>query len=249
MPGSAKGCRNVARRKGWPVKKVPAKGGKNGEKEVWQPPLSVLAAIAKLGDGSSTEDYATTSCGSALLASDSSATHLTDKSSWAPIPPRPPALEPEKPVALSSDFAFPSESFIRVPFYDVRASAGHGAFVGDHVPTRHYAFDREWLALHVGVPASRLALIPVAGNSMEPDLHDGDLVMIDRGDIEVLREGVYVFELEDRLYVKRLSLRGERLVVASSNGDYPPDELNLLQENPGFRLHGRVLGSPSFKRL
>lgn len=145
--------------------------------------------------------------------------------------------------------AGPSDNFARVPFYDVRASAGHGAFVGDHVATRYYAFDREWLALHVGVPVRRLALIPVSGSSMEPDLRDGDLVMIDRGDIEVLREGVYVFELDDRLYVKRLSLRGDRLVVASSNGDYPPTELNTLQERPGFKIHGRVLGSPSFKRL
>ena len=139
--------------------------------------------------------------------------------------------------------------FAQVPFFDVRASAGHGAFVADQAAARYYAFDREWLALHVGVPERRLALIPVSGTSMEPDLRDGDLVMIDRGDIEVLREGVYVFELDDRLYVKRLMLRGDRLVVESSNGDYPPFELNTLLERPSFKIHGRVLGSPSFKRL
>ena len=141
------------------------------------------------------------------------------------------------------------DSFARIPYYDVRASAGHGAFVAAQESERCYAFDREWLSHQVGVAARRLALIPVSGTSMEPDLRDGDLVMIDRGDVEVLREGVYVFELDDRLYVKRLSLRGDRLVVASSNGDYPTTELNTLQENPSFRLHGRVLGSPSFKRL
>lgn len=141
------------------------------------------------------------------------------------------------------------DTFARIPFYDVRASAGHGAFIADQGAARQYAFDREWLAAQVGIQAHRLALIPVSGTSMEPDLHDGDLVMIDRGDVEVLREGVYVFELDDRLYVKRLSLRGDRLVVASTNGDYPPTELGTLQERDGFRIHGRVLGSPSFKRL
>ena len=139
--------------------------------------------------------------------------------------------------------------FAQIPFYDVRASAGHGAFVADQAAARHYAFDREWLAVHVGIPVRRLALIPVSATSMEPDLHDGDLVMIDRGDIEVLREGVYVFELDDRLYVKRLALRGDSLVITSSNGHFPPDELNRLQEKPSFKIHGRVLGSPSFKRL
>lgn len=141
------------------------------------------------------------------------------------------------------------DTFARIPFYDVRASAGHGAFIADQGAARQYAFDREWLAAQVGIPSHRLALIPVSGTSMEPDLHDGDLVMIDRGDVEVLREGVYVFELDDRLYVKRLALRVDRLVVASSNGDYPPTELSTLQERAGFRIHGRVLGSPSFKRL
>ena len=155
----------------------------------------------------------------------------------------------EIPRFLLKDAASTADSFARIPFYDVRASAGHGAFVADQEAARFLAFDREWLAQQVGVAARRLALIPVSGTSMEPDLHDGDLVMIDRGDIEVLREGVYVFELDDRLYVKRLSLQGDRLVVASSNGDYPPLELNTLQENPGFKIHGRVLGSPSFKRL
>lgn len=142
-----------------------------------------------------------------------------------------------------------ADNFALVPFYDVRASAGHGAFVTDQAATRHFAFDREWLTRQVGVAARRLALIPVSGTSMEPDLHDGDLVMIDRGDVEVLREGFYVFELDDRLFVKRLSLQGDRLVIESSNDGYPTSELNRLQENPGFRIHGRVIGSPSFKRF
>jgi len=156
-----------------------------------------------------------------------------------------------KPAGMTLDDALPAEveDYVYVPYYDVRASAGHGAFVSDQRAARHFAFDRDWLVKQLGVGPARLALLPVSGWSMEPDLHDGDLVMIDRSDIEVLREGVYVFELDDRLYVKRLSLRGDRLVVASSNGDYPPSELNTLQENPSFRLHGRVLGSPSFKRL
>lgn len=156
-----------------------------------------------------------------------------------------------KPTGLTLEDALPAgiEDYVYVPYYDVRASAGHGAFVSDQRATRHFAFDRGWLVQQLGIGPARLALIPVSGRSMEPDLHDGDLVMIDRGDVEVLREGVYVFELDDRLYVKRLSLRGDHLVVASSNGDYPPIELTTLLERPSFRLHGRVLGSPAFKRL
>lgn len=230
VPGSARGCRNLVKREGWPSKEVQGKGGKGGVKTLYRPPDALLAAIAALDGLPPVEPpmkgYATSASADPLVSGDG-----------------------DIPRFLLKGQALSEDNFARIPFYDVRASAGHGAFVADQAAARHYAFDREWLALYVGVAVRRLALIPVSGTSMEPDLHDGDLVMIDRGDIEVLREGVYVFELDDRLYVKRLSLHGDRLVVASSNGDYPPLELNTLQENPGFKIHGRVLGSPSFKRL
>lgn len=136
-----------------------------------------------------------------------------------------------------------------IPYYDVRASAGFGAFVQGGEATRSLAFDRKWLAAQVGVSWHRLALIPVVGRSMEPDIHDGEIVMIDRGDIERLSEGAYVFELDDGLFVKRLSLRGDRLVIESSNADYPPIEVSTLRDQPHFKLHGRVLGSPMFKKV
>lgn len=143
-----------------------------------------------------------------------------------------------------------ADDFVLVPYYDVRASAGHGAFIAGHPAVRHYAFDRQWMAQQIGISAHRLALIPVSGSSMEPDLYDGDLVLIDRGDVQVLREGVYVFEVDDGLFVKRLSLRGDKLVIESSNNQsYPAKELSLMRENPTFRLHGRVIGSPTFKRF
>lgn len=141
-----------------------------------------------------------------------------------------------------SEYAF-------IPYYDVRASAGFGAFVQGGEATRSLAFDRKWLAAQVGVSCHRLALIPVVGRSMEPDIHDGEIVMIDRGDIERLSEGAYVFELDDGLFVKRLSLRGDRLVIESSNADYPPIEVSTLRDQPHFKLHGRVLGSPMFKKV
>lgn len=230
IPGSERGCRNLAKREGWPSREVQGKGGRGGVLTLYRPPDALLAQIAALDDGPSAGSVI------AEYETPSSADPLTTGSG-------------EIPKFLLKGQATPDDSFARIPFYDVRASAGHGAFVAAQESERCYAFDREWLSHQVGVAARRLALIPVSGTSMEPDLRDGDLVMIDRGDVEVLREGVYVFELDDRLYVKRLSLRGDRLVVASSNGDYPTTELNTLQENPSFRLHGRVLGSPSFKRL
>lgn len=142
-----------------------------------------------------------------------------------------------------------TESFALIPLYDVRAAAGHGALAADRPPAEHWAFSRSWIAGSLGVSPSRLILVTVAGNSMAPDVHDGDVVMVDRGDVEVLREGVYVFYLEGHIYVKRLQLLDDKLSIISSNGDFPQREVSAAQENSTFRLIGRVIGKPAFQRF
>jgi len=142
-----------------------------------------------------------------------------------------------------------TDAFALVPLYDVRAAAGHGALADDREPPEHWAFSRAWIARSLGVPASRLILVTLAGDSMTPDLHDGDVVMVDRGDVEVLREGVYVFYLEGHIYVKRLQLLNDQLSIISSNGDFPQRKVSAVQENSTFRLIGRVIGKPTFQRF
>lgn len=143
-----------------------------------------------------------------------------------------------------------TQAFALIPIYDVRAAAGHGALVDDRPPSEHWAFSRVWLEKNVGVAPSRLQLVTVAGDSMEPDLHDGDVVMIDVGDKDVLREGIYIFALGDHIYVKRLSLQGDKLVIISRNSDlFPAREISTMRENLSFRLIGRVVGQPTFRRF
>ncbi len=143
-----------------------------------------------------------------------------------------------------------TEAFALIPLYDVRAAAGHGALAEDRPAAEHRAFSRAWLSREVGVPSSRLKVITVAGDSMVPDLHDGDEVMIDTGDLEVLREGIYVFYLDGHIYVKRLALQGTSLVIVSTNAAAgPPQRFDIVRGAESFRLIGRVLGQPLFRRL
>lgn len=142
-----------------------------------------------------------------------------------------------------------NEAFALIPLYDVRAAAGHGALARDQPAPEHWPFSRAWLAKHVGVAPERLKLITVAGDSMELDLHDGDVVMIHTGDPGVLREGVYAFALDGHVYVKRLVLQGDRLIISRSAERFPARAISTLQENPTFRLIGRVVGQPTFKRF
>ena len=143
-----------------------------------------------------------------------------------------------------------TEAFALVPLYDVRAAAGHGALADDLPAKESWAFSRAWLAKSVGVSANRLKLVTVSGDSMEPDLHDGDVVMIDVADVEVLREGVYVFSLGGHVYVKRLVLHDDKLIIISRNRDlFPPMSISTMRDNSTFRLIGRVVGQPTFRRF
>lgn len=148
------------------------------------------------------------------------------------------AREPRPRYDLGSD------EFVFLPHYDARAAAGHGALVDDKPSSRRWAFERAWLAKEVGVAPDRLFLINVAGDSV-PELHDGDVVMVDRGDIERVRGLIYVFVLDGHLYIKHLVMEGETLVITSRHGT----QRVQMRDNPSLRIIGRVLGRPRFDRL
>ena len=85
---------------------------------------------------------------------------------------------------LEGDTAW--DDFDLVPFYDVEASAGAGAFVDQELKISDMAFRKDWLRLR-GLKAAHCALIKARGDSMEPTIHDGDLLLVDRS-IETIKD-------------------------------------------------------------
>lgn len=105
----------------------------------------------------------------------------------------------------------------------VRASAGPGAIPDDERTRAYFAFDERWLRRLTGAGAGDLTLIRVEGDSMSPNLTDGDDILVDQSDsVERLRDGIYVLRIEDALVVKRLALHPitHRVTVKSDNRDY-----------------------------
>lgn len=74
--------------------------------------------------------------------------------------------------------------------------------------------------------------VPVSGDSMEPDYHDGDVLLLERAeDIRIGEVGVFTISGEG--YVKECG-NGE---LISLNPVYPP-----IPINEGIRCNGRVIG-------
>lgn len=92
------------------------------------------------------------------------------------------------------------EEFALVPRYNARAAAGYGLVATEEV-VASYAFRRDWL-LSRGLQGDKLALITAYGDSMEPDIHDGSMILVDLRQKAVEREGIYVLNVDGWLVAK-----------------------------------------------
>jgi phage repressor protein C with HTH and peptisase S24 domain len=133
------------------------------------------------------------------------------------------------------------ERFVYVARYDIEASAGDGAEVHSEQVVDYLAFRRDWVTAQ-GLKPDDLALIEALGDSMEPTVMDGDLVLVDLSRREISRPGVYVLRRDSTLLTKRLELRWDApgVVVRSDNPAYQ-DQVLSDAEAEQLQVLGRVV--------
>ena len=130
-------------------------------------------------------------------------------------------------------------AYALVPLYDVRAAAGHGAMVDREQVIDFLAFRRDWLWKELHAKANDLYLIKVAGESMEPTLREGDVILIDPRQANVSSDGIYVLRIDDSLLVKRCQrLPGGKIMALSDNPAYKPF---YIHDTPDVAIIGRVV--------
>lgn len=116
-----------------------------------------------------------------------------------------------------------------VPRFDVRAAAGSGALVLTENVSSYFTVDREWLRRALPSWAGSNAVVGIldgAGDSMEPTIRDGDLVMAvqDPPASAIDRGGVFVVLHHDHLRIKRLQ-------IEMRSGD-----ISLISDNPRYAV-------------
>lgn len=114
---------------------------------------------------------------------------------------------------------------ILVPFYTAKASAGTGEELPEYQESEVLHFDRRWLQNVVGINPDNATIIQAKGDSMQPLIKDGDLLMVDISQKEPVNGQVFVVRIEKDLFVKRVSKEwnGDWILV-SDNKDY--DNIN-----------------------
>jgi len=131
-----------------------------------------------------------------------------------------------KPVGwMDHEHETSNSNTVTIARFDLEAAAGAGRYVSalTRVESVRLAPDlAARIQRHAGVAMASLALITVAGDSMEPTMRDGDMVVIDCSARRVDRDGVYVFTYGNDTFVKRLQRMPNVLRACSDNKLYDP---------------------------
>ncbi|MFA0155430.1 S24 family peptidase [Vibrio sp. 10N.261.46.A3] len=132
-------------------------------------------------------------------------------------------------------------SSVSVRLYDIAASAGTGSLV-EYEPSREVELS-DALRIILGITSpSNARLLHVQGDSMIPTLQDGSLIAIESIN-NFANDGIYVFNWDEELFIKRLQRIKEGVRVMSDNNMYESwvitkDEM----QDRDFAILGRVTG-------
>jgi len=140
------------------------------------------------------------------------------------------------PISLDQDNFH--EIFLQIPKVMARLSAGGGSFETDPEFKEFYSFRRDWL--NKKGKAKDMVLMDIIGNSMEPELKEGDTVLIDQSQKAILAGAIYAVGLADTIVVKRVEKRPRKLVLLSENSNYQMMVFEGEEMN-SIRIIGKVI--------
>lgn len=87
-----------------------------------------------------------------------------------------------------------------------------------------------------------MVLMRVEGDSMQPEIMDGDAVLLDQSKTDIRIGKIFAVGFEDAIYLKRIDKVPGKVILKSTNPAYPPLEIDVQgQEEDLFRVIGQVL--------
>lgn len=138
-------------------------------------------------------------------------------------------------VPIIDRASLPENSFL-IPYIEQELSAGYGTEL----------LEIESIQSLIQVPAylhrfrDKLVAVTVRGDSMEPTLRNGDIIICDSLGWD--GEGIYAITMEGQGYVKRIAKRPQKVLIQSDNPIYTPYEISAEEvgENGSLQVIGRV---------
>jgi phage repressor protein C with HTH and peptisase S24 domain len=143
-------------------------------------------------------------------------------------------------VATISAAATPP-GHVLLPLLEARAAAGnHGGLRIDHL-VDFIAFSESFLKQTLRRSPQNLALLTASGDSMDPTIRDGDLLLVDTSARRIEGSFIYVLAIGGALLVKRIDLRRDgSVVLKSDNPKYAAEDVPAA-ETPTLEVLGQVI--------
>ncbi|WP_414502636.1 XRE family transcriptional regulator [Zymobacter sp. IVIA_5232.4 C2] len=127
--------------------------------------------------------------------------------------------------------SFSSADAVSIPVFDLEAAAGHGTPLDAENVIYTFPLPSEFLDEN-GLNVSQCIMLTIRGDSMEPTLFDGDVVLVDKSINKP--DGVFLISSDGELRVKRVQrVAGGAYILISDNTRYreeliPPTALNTI---------------------
>jgi phage repressor protein C with HTH and peptisase S24 domain len=133
--------------------------------------------------------------------------------------------------AMVEDLAAQQLDLVGIQQIDLAYGMG-ATFTDGPVESELLRFPRSWVQAITSSPPRDLTWTSGRGDSMAPTIHDGDLVLLDRSQRRILeRDALWAFTVGDLGAIKRLRIKGDRVVILSDNPSVPPDEEPIEEVN------------------
>jgi len=139
------------------------------------------------------------------------------------------------------EYDLSAHGYVQIPRYEVAASAGGGSVVQSEQLVDFIGFKEDWVRNVLGASAKSLALISVKGDSMEPTLSNGDLVLVDTLSRKIEANAIYVIQFWGALLVKRVQRKVDgTVIIRCDNPIYEPETVSgdLVEQ---LNVIGRVV--------
>ena len=127
--------------------------------------------------------------------------------------------------------------YVFIPQVAGDLSAG-GGLIADNTVELKIAFRKDWIERR-GDPRN-MSLFRVSGDSMEPTLQAGDLILVDHSRNYLDPQGgIYAIAIEQTIMIKRIQVMHptKKIRVISDNARYEPIETDPEQ----LRINGQVI--------
>lgn len=145
---------------------------------------------------------------------------------------------------LMRPFAGPTEGFVEVARAGVKFSNGHGRveFLEDDRPPLSFRSD---FLRKLGIAVGNAVVVDADGNSNEPTIKSGSVVLINRGDRERLNGKLFAFRVDGDLLIKRLErIDGVGILASADNPDFSP-KTKVYTNLSDFEVIGRAVWTGS----